>query len=402
MAGVEIDDEELNKDHSLVESGFAWESRYTQSWEILKEDAAGTLQPTLAVLLQRESEYLQKRRIAADSALRRGIMRHLVILIDWSAAAAAVDVTPNRGVWVINNAVRPLIKEFFDQNPLSQVSLIVLRDGLAERRSELSPNLSEHEETLDKLVLETTTEVSPPRGVVSLQNGLEVAHSILGHVPGHGTREVLYFQIGMGSHDAGNIFDLVPVMIAAKVRFNVIAIYGEVAVTRRIAKETGGTSSVAINDVHYVDLVREQLVPPVVTRDTRTTSYLVPMGFPLQLTHQKAILCACHCTAKLKGYQCPRCRAFVCQLPIDCPICRLTLISAPHLAKSYHHLFPPPSYEDCNALNVTCAGCAQPVHLEQNIDGYRPGRCRRCAQDFCASCNYIVHSSLYNCPTCLD
>ena len=30
-------------------------------------------------------------------------------------------------------------------------------------------------------------------------------------------------------------------------------------------------------------------------------------------------------------------------LPTTCPVCRLPLVSAPHLARSYHHLFPPPN-----------------------------------------------------------
>ena len=29
-----------------------------------------------------------------------------------------------------------------------------------------------------------------------------------------------------------------------------------------------------------------------------------------------------------------------CELPVECRGCGLTLVSAPHLARSYHHLFP--------------------------------------------------------------
>lgn len=35
-----------------------------------------------------------------------------------------------------------------------------------------------------------------------------------------------------------------------------------------------------------------------------------------------------------------RCKARVVDLPCSCHICGLTLISSPHLARSYHHLFP--------------------------------------------------------------
>ena len=101
MAGVsvEIDDAEINQDPAGASGGFSWESRYTQSWEILREDDSGTLQPTLAMLVQRDSEYLRRRRMTADAALRRGIMRHIVILIDWSVAASTVDVSEPAPRW---------------------------------------------------------------------------------------------------------------------------------------------------------------------------------------------------------------------------------------------------------------------------------------------------------------
>lgn len=41
-----------------------------------------------------------------------------------------------------------------------------------------------------------------------------------------------------------------------------------------------------------------------------------------------------------KGYYCPQCRSKYCELPVECIVCGLTLVLAPHLARSYHHLFP--------------------------------------------------------------
>ena len=34
-----------------------------------------------------------------------------------------------------------------------------------------------------------------------------------------------------------------------------------------------------------------------------------------------------------------------CELPVECRGCGLTLVSAPHLARSYHHLFPLPIFK---------------------------------------------------------
>lgn len=40
------------------------------------------------------------------------------------------------------------------------------------------------------------------------------------------------------------------------------------------------------------------------------------------------------------GYLCPQCLSKHCELPVECRACGLTLVSAPHLARSYHYLFP--------------------------------------------------------------
>ena len=112
------------------QEGFSWESRYTQSWDILQEDSTGNLlQNTLPAALSPSSEYLRRRRAAADAALRRSIMRHLVLFIDWSQATATNEVSPNRAVWIVNNCVKPFLIDFFEQNPLAQLCILALRDG---------------------------------------------------------------------------------------------------------------------------------------------------------------------------------------------------------------------------------------------------------------------------------
>ena len=44
------------------------------------------------------------------------------------------------------------------------------------------------------------------------------------------------------------------------------------------------------------------------------------------------------------SYLCPRCKAAYCELPVECSVCGITLMSAPHLARAYHHLFPLPPF----------------------------------------------------------
>lgn len=46
------------------------------------------------------------------------------------------------------------------------------------------------------------------------------------------------------------------------------------------------------------------------------------------------------------GYHCPQCFSKYCDLPVECISCGLTLVSAPHLARSYHHLFPVTAFKE--------------------------------------------------------
>lgn len=52
------------------------------------------------------------------------------------------------------------------------------------------------------------------------------------------------------------------------------------------------------------------------------------------------------CKLSTGGYYCPQCYSKYCELPVECRACGLTLVSAPHLARSYHHLFPAKSYRE--------------------------------------------------------
>lgn len=58
-------------------------------------------------------------------------------VIDLSAAASAADMRPNR-LSVMVDVAQDFIREFFDQNPLSHLGIVIMRNGVAERLTELS------------------------------------------------------------------------------------------------------------------------------------------------------------------------------------------------------------------------------------------------------------------------
>lgn len=116
---------------------------------------------------------------------------------------------------------------------------------------------------------------------------------------------------------------------------------------------TVGTFGVAMNEGHFKDLLFELIPPPAQRAIARTTGTgvgnpaadLMMMGFPTRLPNTSPpSLCVCHSQLKSEGFLCPRCMAKVCDVPTDCDICGLMIVSSPHLARSYHHLFPVKPY----------------------------------------------------------
>lgn len=60
---------------------------------------------------------------------------------------------------------------------------------------------------------------------------------------------------------------------------------------------------------------------------------MMVMGFPVRLPKGGEALCACHGLLKKGGYLCPRCGSKLCDVPTDCEVCGLMVVSSPHLAR---------------------------------------------------------------------
>ena len=59
-------------------------------------------------------------------------------------------------------------------------------------------------------------------------------------------------------------------------------------------------------------------------------------------------MCSFKTNSKNTSYKCRKraVQARVLELPTACHVCGLTLVSSPHLARSYHHLFPVRSFQE--------------------------------------------------------
>lgn len=436
------------------DKGYAWEATYKRSWDAVREDAGGSLAGAVRGLL----EASKRRRTLHDSApVQRGIIRHLVLILDLSESMLEKDLRPSRFLLTLQYA-REFVSEYFDQNPIGQMSILATREGVAERVTSMSGNTAEHIESLQSRKL-------TPKGEPSLQNALEMARSNLAHLPSANSREVLVIFGSLTTCDPGNIHDTVSTLAKDNVHVSMLCLAAEVKVCKEICKRTHGKFGVSIDEGHYRDLLFDHINPPEVeANDRRRTRNqndededdeydegvdLMQMGFPARLpTNNAPTLCACHNRLKSGGYVCPRCSVKICDVPTDCPVCGLTVVMSTHLARSYHHLFPVPNYIAIGwkqlaavlqmvtgkqekarlqgAQQRACFGCAasfEPLPdtysidsnrntsmngqqsddtTEQSINVANSGRyeCPRCRHHFCLECDAFIHESLHQCPGC--
>lgn len=144
----------------------AWEN-VTRTWDIVEENADGTIKRV------ETAEAKKRARLMRDpTPLQRGIIRHLVLVLDMSFAMAEKDLLPSRHEVTMAHAC-DFVREYFEQNPISQLAVVGMRDGIALRISDMSGNPADH---LEKLEAATKLE---PQGSPSLQNALEMCRGAL-------------------------------------------------------------------------------------------------------------------------------------------------------------------------------------------------------------------------------
>lgn len=206
--------------------------------------------------------------------------RHLFLVIDCSKSLNQNDLKPSRRA-VIFRLVETFIMDYFDQNPLSQIGVIVTRNSVAEKITELSGNPQRHISTIKA---QTNFE-----GEMSLQNALEMAKGSLAFVPKYGTREVVVITGSMTICDPGDIFETARQLKSANIQTSVIGLQAEVHVFRAVAQTTGGSYVVATNEDHLRELLLAQSPPPPATPKMGTS--LIQMGFPEQRMDSVPSLC---------------------------------------------------------------------------------------------------------------
>ncbi|XP_061586153.1 general transcription factor IIH subunit 2 [Cololabis saira] len=376
-----------------------WEGGYERTWEVLKEDESGSLKATVEEILHQS----RRRRVTeSHGRVRLGMMRHLYVVIDCSRSMEDQDLKPNRLTSTLK-LMESFIDEYFDQNPISQVGIITTKNKRAEKLTDLAGNPKKHVSALRKAV------DTPCVGEPSLYNALSLATQTLRHVPGHTSREILIILSSLTTCDPTNIYELIKTLKSLKVRVSVIGLSAEVRVCTVLTRETGGSYHVILDEAHYKELLLLHVKPPPASSSSECS--LIRMGFPqhtiasLSDRDAKPSFSMAHLDhsgpagLSLGGYYCPQCHAKYTELPVECKVCGLTLVSAPHLARSFHHLFPLQSFTESPAKEL------QGLRFCQACEGELKDRsvytCPSCCSVFCEDCDLFIHDSLHCCPCCV-
>ena len=329
-----------------------------------------------------------------------------------SESLRETDMRPTRHA-VVLKGVEAFIREYFDLNPISQLGLIVTKSKKATLVTDMGGNPSAH---IDALRAHSVTAVA---GEPSLQNALRVAASSLASLPKYGAREILVIFSSLTTCDPENVLTTIQDVADAGITTSVIGFGASVRVLSYLAERTGGRYSVPMHAAHFRSTLLSHATPTPVKEGSRSVgTALVRMGFPgieSAATVESAAasssaastssLCACHQYLTDAGYVCPHCGSKMCEIPSDCATCGLTLVAPPHLARSYHHLFPvppfsPPSDEEVADLPGLCFACAAVIPRPVDSEPAAFRVCASCTQRFCFACDNFIHQALHNCPGC--
>eukprot|EP00108_Taenia_solium_P004267 TsM_000419000 transcript=TsM_000419000 gene=TsM_000419000 len=333
--------------------------------------------------------------------------------------------------------LKKFVENFFDQNPLSQLGIISTSSSKAQLVSALSGGFIQHLRALEELSKQQQCVGEP-----SIQNALVMAESRLRqargylsslyrHMPSYSSREVLLTLASMTTCDPGDIHQTIQSLITHRIRCSVISLAVEVFVHRALAEATGGSLTIIMDAPHLKTVLQSFIHPPPVSEDKDAA--LLRIGFP----HSTAAdfeqfpvrVCMCHLpNVENKGeaaggansessvavgssnrprgsYLCPRCHSAYCELPVECAVCGITLMSAPHLARAYHHLFPLPRFVEVPRTEAPstapkgdplgCGGCNVNLQLKSVVY-----KCPKCSHYFCGDCDAFLHDFVHSCPKC--
>lgn len=397
----------IGSDKKGASGGYSWEDQYQRTWDIVKEDDSGvSLESVIQTMIENRKKKIMKNPTAP---YQRGIIRTLIVIIDGSLVMLEKDLRPNRFSMMLS-LLQEFVIEFFDQNPISQMGIVLMRNGISHLISEVNGSPQFHIDKIRQLRARQHNRFEP-KGDPSLQNALELARSLLRYNFGNNindtknSKEILIIFGALFTSDPGDIHKTINSLVKDDIKVKVIGLSAQVAICQEIVNRTNHMKNntnnpnygVIMNESHFKELLMDCVIPLPITLqkqkeiESSKAVPLIKMGFPTKIqpslsssssgnTLDFIQICACHPhsgaedannngidvsaatrNSSVIGYQCPQCYSKVCSLPTVCPICGLMLILSTHLARSYHHLVPLVDYEEVPVSesypSSLCYGC---------------------------------------------
>lgn len=367
--------------------GYTWEAGNKHSWKDLATSENSDAK-------HKESEGAPRKKAkrkhapAQQARVQRGMIRYVILVVDCSTAMTEVDFKPSRFAAAVE-LVRAFVREFLDQNPLCQLSIVVSFDATAKALTEMSGITHHHDKVLQSI---------RPSGEFSLQNALILATERLQVIPSYGHREVIVLHAAPRTCDPSDVFREIAKLKRLAIRCSVVSLVCEVYIFRKLTEDTNGEFAVSTSKRHLRELLFKHVkpLPSLLPVGSTPTCNLIEMGFPVFKKSLIPTLAIGSQRFNLEGYHCPRCNTKVEDLPTPCPVCGLALVRSDHLARSYHHLFPVPVYRSVTPTERSkCFGCATSIAAAAEAF-----QCSECSRVFCGDCDEFVHTALHVCPGC--
>lgn len=377
LATDENEEEDLGK--------FTWEEDVERSWNQLVENN-GILQHVSDDKGSKTGREKYKQR--HTTPLRKGVFRHLIILLDMSYNMKERDYKPDR-INVLLECIDIFLKKFFYKNPVGHIGVIALKKNSAKL---IQPFTSNSDDILNSIKKERTEGLD---GLPSLQEGLEISNELLNDAPPYGTKEILILYGSIRTCDKKNILATLDVLVQNHVYVNCISIAPEMFVLKQICKETNGIHKVVL-DKHTL---KEEMInyseTPLWMKGMEPQ--LIHICFPMRTQINTKILCPCHNSLHTETFSCNFCNSKVCRIPSKCKICGIYLVSMQDLSHVSNNLEEAPFFEDIenkNHLFKTCNGCNKKLEEQASM-------CEKCKTVFCVECDIYIHEELNQCPFCI-
>ena len=125
-------------DGKNTEDYFSWEASYSKVWSVILDDTSESIEDSINRFNSIKHKRLAKN-LALIPGLKKGLIRNFVIVIEGSKAANETDLYPTRLRWTLNQVMK-FSEDFFEQNPLCLLGVVLTKDAVAEKLSDLTSN----------------------------------------------------------------------------------------------------------------------------------------------------------------------------------------------------------------------------------------------------------------------